>query len=142
VFEAASTLGERGFGPQPVGYRPGSDRAHPVEQPGLAGQQRFVVVDVGGPGADQPGHRHLPVTVPEPGQHGAQHHQRIGGGAAEHARVQPGGQGGHLEGALDQPAQADGQRRVVHRPVVGVGDHDHVAGQALVVPLQEIGEGR
>ena len=129
--------GDRRLGPDPRQQRAGADRRHPVEQAGLLAQPRLVVVEVGGHARLQARHRDLAVVVVQAREHPDQGGERVGHGAAEHARVDAVVERRHGDDHADHAAQRGGQRRLADGPVRGVGEHDRVGPQLLAVPLED-----
>ena len=72
-----------------------------------------------------------PVVVAQRIQQPHQRGQRIGGSAAEHARVHRAGQRVHPHVDVGGAAQRGHQRRPAHRDVAHVGDEDDVGGEQL-----------
>ena len=68
--------------------------------------------------------------------------RRVEHGAAEHAGVDGVVQDLDLDGAVDQAAEAGGQRGDADLPVAGVGDDDHVGAQQFPVGFEEGAERR
>jgi hypothetical protein len=51
-------------------------------------------------------------------------------------------EGAHLDEAVDEPPEAGRQRGLADVPVAGVGDHDDVGLQQVLVRLEERGQRR
>ena len=91
---------------------------------------------------DQPRHGDVAGVVVQRREQPAQPGQRVGDGAAEHARVHRMREHPHLDGEVDQPAQARGERRDVHGGVGRVGDDDDVGAEQVDVLGEQRGQGR
>ncbi len=76
------------------------------------------------------------------GKQSAQRRQRVHDRATEYAGVYGAFQHPHLDLAVDEAAEAGGERRNVHAPVHRVCDHDHIGAQAVAIRLKEGGERR
>ena len=103
----------------------------------LGAQPLLGVLDVGGRALEEAGDGDVAGVVVEARDHPAQRHDRVGHQAAPHAGVDAVAEGAHLDVGAHQAAQRGGQRRLADVPVAGVGDHDHVGAQLVVVLLQQ-----
>ena len=83
----------------------------------------------------------LPRVVVQAGDQPGQRDQRVGHQAAPHAGVDGVGQRADLDVDADQAAQAGGQRGHADVPVAGVGDHDDVGAELVLVLAQQRGQG-
>ncbi len=125
--------GEGWLVPQPLGDAAAADERDAVQQAGVGAEDLDIGVGDRGRGSVQPGDRDLARVVVQRGQQPAQRGEGVGDGAAEHSGVDGTFEDPHLDGQVDQPAQAGGERGHVDRGVGGVGDDDDVAAQQLAV---------
>ena len=108
---------------------------------GLGAQPLLGVLDVGGRTRVEAGDGDVAGVVVERGDQPAQRHQRVGDQAAPHAGVDGVGQGTDLDVRADQAAEAGGEGGLADVPVAGVGDHDDVRGEGVLVGLEQRGQG-
>ena len=91
---------------------------------------------------DQAGDRHVAVVVVEGGDQPGEQGRGVQHGPAEHAGVDGVVQDLDLDGAVDQAAEAGGERGDADLPVAGVGHDDHIGAQQFPVGFQERAERR
>ncbi len=104
---------------------------------GLGAEPVLGVLDVGGGAVVQARDRDVPGVVVQGRDQPAQRDQGVRDQSAPHAGVDGVGEGAHLDVDPDQAAQAGGEGGLADVPVAGVGDHDHVGGEPLLVLLQQ-----
>ena len=80
--------------------------------------------------------------MPEPSEQLHRRRHGVRRGTAVRPGVDAVVEGGHVQVEHHQAAQADVERRLLQRPVRGVGDHDGVGAEQVAVPLQQVGERR
>ena len=112
--------------PSPIGEVPGS---RPASSRSVSSAYSGVVGVALGHPLDGDG----AVVVPERRQHLDGRHHRVGHRSAEHAGVRCMVQSAHAHGEPRVPSQRDGQAGRHGVPVAGVGDHDGVGAQRVLV---------
>ena len=132
---------QRRPGPEPLDDRPLADPLDPLVRARLGAQPLLGVLDVGRRALEQARDRHVAGVVVQARDHPAQRHDRVGHQAAPHAGVDSVAQGAHLDVGADQAAQRRGERGLADVPVAGVGDHDDVGAQLVLVLLQQRRQG-
>src|SRR5262249_43733451 len=104
---------------------------------GRGGKRAARMVGGGGGAAHEPSHRHVAGGVVQGGEQPAQRRHRVRHRPAEHSTVYGVVERAHLDERVDQATQPGGECRPADVPVTGVGDHDDVGGQIVVVLPQQ-----
>ena len=113
----------------------------PAVAPDSARSRCLGVDDVGGGAAVESVDGDVAGVVVQRRDEPAEGDQRVGDEAAPHAGVDGVGERADLDVGADQAAQAGGEGGLADVPVAGVGDHDDVGGEPVLMGREQRRQG-